>query len=286
MKIIVTGGSGFLGSYIAEEASKKYKVIVIDKKFKFKIKNKKIFYKKLDISDQRRLKKIIKKGDIVFHLAAISDIDQASKSGIETVNANVLNTVKLLEVCKEKKIKKFIFASSIYVHSNLGGLYRVSKKSAELLVEEYANRSNFKFAIIRFGSVYGPRQSIKNNIARMVYFALRKKNLIYSGSKTSCRKFIHVKDVAIMAMQIINKKYNNKVILIEGSKYTKIKNVLNIIKKQLKLFKKIKFENITSNHYSKSPYSYKEMPENKITIKNAISLNDGIKEVIDYEKKK
>ena len=90
----------------------------------------------------------------------------------------------------------------------------------------------------------------------------------------------------MVAMQIINKKYNNKVILIEGSKYTKIKNVLNIIKKQLKLFKKIKFENITSNHYSKSPYSYKEMPENKITIKNAISLNDGIKEVIDYEKKK
>lgn len=285
MRIVITGGCGFLGSYIAEEASKKkHEVIVIDKYIGTKV-NEKIRYFKADISNTKILKKIIKANDIVFHLAGISDIDEASKNGVKTVSHNILSTVKLLEICKEKKIKKFIFSSSIYVHSTIGGFYRVTKKSSELLIEEYAKKNRFKFVILRFGSVYGPRQSIKNNISRIIYNAINRKILIYNGAKKSSRKFIHVKDVAKIAMNVISKKFDNKVILIEGKKTIPLVKVLKIIKEKLKINNKLIFENIKKNHYIKSPYSYFEMKEKKYKFDKFIKLEKGIQEMINYHKK-
>lgn len=286
MKIIITGGCGFLGSHIAEEAiKKKYKVVVIDKVLKNKIQNVNVNYIKANISNERLLKKIIKKDDIVFHLSAISDIDQASLNSVRTVNENILTTVKLLEICRLRKIKKFIFGSSIYVHSSIGGIYRISKKSSELFVEEISKKSGFKFVILRFGSVYGPRQNIKNNISKIMHNAFIKKKLIYSGSRKSIRKFIYVKDIAKLSLKIIDKQYDNKIVLLEGEKKISLVTVLKIIKKKLKLKGKMIFENNKENHYIKNPYSYKEIKEKKIYLKKNIDITQGINELFKYKKK-
>lgn len=287
MRIVITGGCGFLGSHIAEIAAEnRHKVIVIDSLLKFKIKNKNIEYVKKDIGNQNILNKIIKKNDVIYHLASISDIIEASVNGIKTVENNILNTVKLLEVIKSKKIKKLIFASSIYVHSNIGGFYRISKKSSELFTEEYAKKFGFKFTILRFGSVYGPRQNIKNNISNMVFNALNYKKLIYNGDEKSERSFIYVKDMAYAAYEIISKKYDNKVILITGKKKTKVKKVLQIIKNKLKLKCNSIFNKNLSHHYIKNPYSYKELKENKFYLKNYTNLSNGVAKTIEYQTKK
>jgi UDP-glucose 4-epimerase len=286
MRILITGGSGFLGSYIALEAlKKKYRVIILDKKILNKIKNKNIKYIKCDLSSSHKLKKIIKKNDIIYHFAGISDIDYAILNPLNTINTNILGTASLLEICKEKKIKKFIFASSIHVHSDIGSFYRITKKSSELLIEEYAKKFGIKFTILRFGSVYGPRQSINNNISNMVYNALKFKKLIYSGDKASERSFVFVKDVAKAAIKIISKKFNNKVILLIGRKKVKVKKVLNIIKNIQGLKGNFIFKNIQKNHYSKNPYSYKEMKESKFFIQKSTQLEIGITKTIDYIKK-
>lgn len=286
MRILITGGSGFLGSYIALEALKKnYKVIVCDKKISNKIIDKNIKYIKCDLSSSHKIKKIIKKNDIIYHLAGISDIDYAILNPLNTINTNILGTASLLEICKKKKIKKFIFASSIYVHSDIGSFYRITKKTSELLIEEYAKKFGIKFTILRFGSVYGPGQSIKNNISNMVYNALKFKKLIYSGDKASERSFVFVKDVAEAAIKIISKKFDNKVILLIGRKKVKVKKILKIIKSIQSLKGNFIFKNIQKNHYSKSPYSYKEMKENKFYIQKSTQLEIGIAKTIDYIKK-
>ncbi len=283
MRIIITGGSGFLGRYLALEAlKKKYKVIVCDKKISNKIDDKNIKYIRCDLSKNQKLKKIIKKNDIIYHFAGISDIDQAILNPLKTTNINVLGTVSLLEICREKKIKKFIFASTIYVHSDIGSFYRVSKKSAELFIEEYAKKFGIKFTILRFGSVYGPRQDIKNNISNMIYNAIKYKKLIYSGNKNSERSFIYASDVAKASVKIISKKFDNKVILLIGRKKIKVKKVLKIIRSKQNLKGKYIFRNIQKNHYAKNPYSYKEMKENKFFINKGISLEKGITEMINY----
>jgi UDP-glucose 4-epimerase len=284
-RVIITGGCGFLGRYIAEEALRRnFDVVIIDKHNT--IKNNKIKFYKEDISRSNKIYKLIKKNDIVYHFAGISDINEANKDPEKTFEINTLSTIKLLKICKRKKIKKIIFASSIYVHSDIGGIYRITKKSSELFIETYAKQHNFKYTIVRFGSVYGPKQSNKNNITNIVHNALMLKKLIYSGSKNSIRRFVYVTDVAKASVNLVSKKYDNKVILITGKKINSINQVFNIVKKILKINSSPIYKNIKNNHYSKNPYSYKEMKEEKYIFNKFINLEKGIKEVINYEKKK
>jgi len=286
MRIVITGGGGFLGSHLAEEASKKnIQVVVIDNLIKYRIKKKNILYFKFNLFNSNLLRKIIKKDDIVYHFAAISDIDDANLDPEKTFNLNVLCTIKLLKICKEKKIRKFIYASSLYVHTSIGGFYRVSKKSTELFIEEFAKVNNLNFVILRFGSVYGPRQDKNNNITNIVYNTIKYKKVSYSGHKQSQRKFIYVKDVAKALLTISSKKYVNKVYVISGKRNIKLRIVLNIIKKLMKISSLPHFKNIKKNHYIKNPYSYKEMKENSFVINKYTNIKLGIKNVINYEKK-
>ena len=114
MKIVITGGSGFLGSYVADQLTKEgHKVIIYDKK---KSKWTKLKQEMCvgDILNTRLLESVIKGSDVVFHFAALADIDQSLKEPINTVNINILGTVRALELCHKHNIKRFIYASSIY----------------------------------------------------------------------------------------------------------------------------------------------------------------------------
>ena len=140
MKILIIGGSGFLGSYVADELFRKgHKVILFDKK-KSKRANKKIKIIIGDIQNHFILKKAIKGVDVVYNFAAIADIGEALRKPIQTVKTNILGVVNILEICKKYKIKRVVFASSIYVHSQQGGFYRASKQAAELYIEEYSKQ--------------------------------------------------------------------------------------------------------------------------------------------------
>ena len=72
--------------------------------------------------------KAIKGNDLVFNFAGLSDIDDANKDPIGTVKSNILGNTNILESCRKRKVSRFIFASTVYVYSNLGGFYRVSKQ--------------------------------------------------------------------------------------------------------------------------------------------------------------
>ena len=126
MKITVTGGSGFLGSHVADELSKRgHRVKIFDrKKSKWKRSDQKMFTG--DILNYKDLKNAIRGADAVFHFAALADIDEALKKPIETTSINISGTVLALELSHKYKIKRFVHASCIYVNSNVGGFYRCS----------------------------------------------------------------------------------------------------------------------------------------------------------------
>ena len=135
MKVTVLGGSGFLGSHVADELSKRgHKVIIFDKKkSKWIRSDQKMFIG--NILNPNDLENVIKNTDVVFHFAALADLDQALKNPINTVKVNILGTVQVLELCRKHNVKRFIHASTIYVNSTDGGFYRSSKKAAEDYVE-------------------------------------------------------------------------------------------------------------------------------------------------------
>ena len=281
MKVLVIGGSGFLGSRVSDFLTTKgYKVTIFDKKKSLWI-NKNQKFIKGNISDNKSLEKNIKGKDFVYNFAAISDIEEANNHLIKTAYINILCNLKILKICKKNKIKRFIFASTVYAHSKQGGFYRVSKQSAELFTEEFCKKNNLNYTILRYGSIYGPRANKNNGINRIVFNAQNKGQLEYGGSSKAERKFIHIDDASSLSVDILNKKYANSNVLITGNKRYKLKNVLLIIKKKIKLKSKIKFRNLRNQaHYNITPYSYEPSKDKLIKKSKFIKLENYLGEIL------
>ena len=282
MNCLVTGGSGFLGSHVADELLKKgHQVIIFDKqkpKWLSK-KNKKIIIG--DIKNIRSIEKNFKKKiDIVFHFAALADLNQAMSKPHDTVNYNILGTVNLLELCKKYKVKRFVFASSIYVNSKQGGFYRSSKRAAEDYIEEYNQRYNLNFTILRFGSLYGERSDKNNGVRKIIESGIGSNFIKYYGNPRSVRKYIYVKDAARACVEVIKPKYKNKHLTITGKKTISIKNLLKMIINIYGGKRKIKFySKKVLGHYIKSPFSYKFKKGINYITKNQIKFETGLKKV-------
>ena len=182
MNILVTGGSGFLGSHVADQLSNMgHKITIYDKKKSnwLRADQKMIIGNILEYS---KLEKAISKSDIIFHFAAIADIDESLKKPIDSTKINIFGTVLALDLCKKYKIKRFIHASTIYVNSSEGGFYRCSKKAAEEYVEEYSKIYGLKYTVLRFGSLYGERSGNTNGIFNVIYnYLILNNGTVYIG---------------------------------------------------------------------------------------------------------
>lgn len=270
MNILVTGGSGFIGSHVADQLSRRgHKVSIYDKKKSLYLKKNQSFIKG-DILNFKLLEKIVRKNQIVYHFAGISDLNDAIKHPLQSVKLNILATVKLLDLCKKYKIKRFIHASSVYASSKDGGFYRSSKKSGEEYIEEYKNVYNLKFTILRFGSLYGSRSNKNNGLIKILYKALKKKKIVYSGTKNSVREYINVEDAAKACVKILSKKFENKYVILTGNKKIKINYLLNFIKKIVNSKNPIKYlkpQNKFQGHYISNPFTYKNKIGHKLRLR-------------------
>ena len=216
-KILVIGGSGFLGSHIADYLStQNYRVTIFDKvKSKWLKSNQKMIIS--NMRDSRKLEDAIKESDIVYHLAAMSDIGECMENPLMSAEINIIFTLKVLEFCRKYKIKRLIFASTIYIHSSQGGFYRVTKHASENYIEEYYKKYSLNYTILRYGTIYGQRSKVNNNLTKIIEIALNKKVLMYHGGTSRAkRKYINVRDAAELSCKILSKKFANKHVLITG----------------------------------------------------------------------
>ena len=286
MKILIFGGAGFLGTHLAKNLIQQgHKVTIFDKYFKKK-KVKKLKIIEGNILNYKKVKKTIKNQDVVFNFAAISDIEESIKKPLLTAKINILGNMNVASACVESKVKKLIFASTIYVHSSQGGFYRVSKQSSELFLEEYYKRNKLNYTVLRFGTIYGKNSSNKNGLKKIIFTAIKKEKLEYSGSSRARRRYLHVDDAIFACIKTIRKKYDNKNILITGENTVKVKKVLNIVSKKLKLKKKSIFKNLKGlGHYDSNPYTDRAKKEEKFYFNSPKKIENGIDELISHIKK-
>jgi UDP-glucose 4-epimerase len=282
MKILVTGGSGFLGSHVADELTNNgHKVIIYDLlKSKWLKKNQKFI--KGNITDTKKLSRLISGTDIVYNFAALGDLDKARFMPIETVNYNILSLVNMLKLSKKFKIKRFVQASSVYADSEEGGFYGRSKRAAEDYMVEFDKTFTFPYTILRFGSLYGPRADDNNGIKKLIKSAKTKKKIIYRGNKMAVRRYIHVKDAAKLSVQILSSRYKNKILTITGKKSIKVYNLMKFLSNKLKL--KIK-NNLFLNekntaHYKNKPTPLKRKKGTNIFIKKEKNFKESILELL------
>ena len=282
MKITVTGGSGFLGSHVADELSKRgHEVTIFDKKKSKWIRpNQKMYLG--DILSVKDLENVIKGADAVFHFAALADIEEALKKPIETATTNISGTVLALELSSKYKIKRFVHASTIYVNSNEGGFYRCSKKAAEDYVEEYHKIFGVNYTVLRFGSLYGERSDNTNGLTNIINRAIVNGEISYVGSKAFVREYIHVLDAARASADILKNKYKNQHIILTGKEKIKVHDFMKILAKILKVSKKIKFHNKKYiGHYTISPFSYKPKVGKKFTFSTQINFYKGLLKLVN-----
>ena len=195
-KILVIGGSGFLGSHVADTLTNhRHEVYIFDiVKSKYLSSSQKMIVG--DILDKKLIDESISKVEYVYHFAAIADIKEAKDNPIESARFNIIGTLNILDACKEFNIKRIVFSSSIYVYSNHGSFYRTTKQSCELFKENYLEEFNLNYTILRYGSLYGIRANNFNFISNIIKQALLDKEIIRKGDGQEIRDYINVIDAA------------------------------------------------------------------------------------------
>ena len=117
-----------------------------------------------DLLDEPTLFEAVEDCNAVYNFAAIADIDEALNKSVETVRVNILGNAFALEACRIAGVRRYIYASTVYVYSREGGFYRCSKQAAEHYVEEYQRSYGLDYTILRYGSLYGPRSDNRNGL--------------------------------------------------------------------------------------------------------------------------
>jgi len=229
-RILITGALGFIGRGLLDSYSnnKNVQLYAIDKK-KSNLSN----VKKLDLLNKKKLFDYFKnkKIDYIFHLGGTSDIDFSVNNPDFTLKNNVLSLLNLLSLSREKKIKKFIFSSSIYTKGNKGSFYRISKKTCEDILVEYNRLYSLKFSILRYGSIYGNGSPKQNSVHKLAYQIKNGNTITREGTGNEVRRYININDAIKLTKQSLQKQYINCYIDITGSKENKISDMINLIRK-------------------------------------------------------
>lgn len=215
MKAVVTGGAGFIGSHLVEELLLQgAKVHVLDNLVSGQLKNvHPLAVMHIEDIRSQGAKQIIKreKPDVVFHLAAQADVGQSIREPKYDADMNINGTINILEACREASVKKVIFASTSGVYGNLQkdlisekdltmpiSYHGLSKLTAESYIRLFHQLYGLSYTILRYGNVYGPRQSAKGEGGVIAIFLDRIKKgmpLMIHGDGEQTRDFVYVKDI-------------------------------------------------------------------------------------------
>ena len=304
MKIIITGGAGFIASHVADSyIAQCHNVVVIDNLltgFKKNVNPKATFYE-ADIRDYAAMEKIFKKErpEVVNHHAAIAEVVKSLRDPIPTLQVNVLGTTNVLLAFGQYgkgKQKKFIFSSTggaIYGEpkkipadesTDTASLspYGLSKLLGEEIIKFYARQYDFPYLIFRYPNVYGPRQNPKGEAGVIAIFGgLMKsgKQPTIFGDGTKARDYTFVHDIA-RANSIALKKGKGQILNLGWGK---------------RITDQMIFDEIAANlHYSKKPIfaPYRKGEVYQIAIKAdkakkilgwkpSVKLTEGIKRTLD-----
>ncbi len=276
-KVLVTGGSGFLGSHVSDALSARgYDVVILDREHSPYLRPEQTMIVG-DILDTEIVEKAIQGCESVFHFAGIADIAMASDNPLETVKVNIVGTTQVLEAARANAVRRFVLASSVYVYSNQGMFYRSTKQACEQLTQDYQEVFDLPYTILRFGSLYGPRAGSDNAVRRMLQEALRDGVISYQGTGNEVREYIHVHDAAETSCDILSPAYENGIYHLMGHERMRTRDMLSMIKEMLGPDIELRFnEGKKVGHYQQTPYSYAPRTGRRLIRDSYMDLGLGL----------
>lgn len=218
MKVLVTGGAGFIGSYLVEALLRKGdSVSVLDNFSTGRRENLNDFRGKIelfegDVRDVKLLRRVIAGVDVVLHQAALPSVPRSFADPVETSEVNAGGTVKLLEAARREGVKKFVFASSSSIYGEADAPrkdeslppeplspYAASKLSGECYCRIYWKAFGLTTVSLRYFNIFGPRQDPKSEYAavipKFITAVLKKENPVIYGDGRQTRDFTYIDNV-------------------------------------------------------------------------------------------
>lgn len=302
MKVLVTGGAGFIGSHIVDLLKTQgFEVVVIDNlssgNRKFLPSN--IKFHAIDILSPE-MEKIIfqEKPQIIIHQAAQVDVSKSLDDPVQDFKTNALGTAILLQAAYKAGVQKVIFSSSCAVYGDASdsvieetspaqplSFYGLSKYLAERYIQLFNELFGMKYTILRYANVYGPRQNASGEGGVVSIFSLKllkDESIHVFGDGEQTRDFVYVKDIAAANIAAIHKA-DNEIINIGCQSSISVNQLIQAMGKVLK-------KEITPVYYPSRIGDIKHSKLLNDKAKNILgwqpqySLEEGLKETIDFYK--
>lgn len=303
--IVITGGAGFIGSYVVEELLplKPAKIIIIDNLIRGSLENMGAFFnnplvefKEADIRDERLLEECVKGADFVFHMAALR-INACAANPEEGFEVMMKATFRLIELCRKHKIKKVIYSSSASVYGlaphfptpetdhpyDNQTFYGSAKLWGEQLLRSYRFMYGLDYVALRYFNVYGPRMDTDGKYTEVMIKWLdcirdKREPLIY-GDGNDTMDFVHVRDVAKANVAALLSDCSDMVFNVGSGQETSLKELLGLLLEINNSYLQPKFAAANQINPVNRRLADTSKAQNLLNFKSSISLEDGLREL-------
>ena len=304
MKVLITGGAGFIGSNIADLLIENgHKVVIVDNLSSGKKENvnKKAAFYKADICDKKKLAAVFakEKPQAVIHNAAQIDVRKSVSDPSYDARINILGSLNVLSECVKNKTRKIIFASSggtIYGECgskapdeksfpNPLSPYGIAKHSVENYIKFYSLIYGLKYSILRYANIYGIRQDPFGEAGVVAIFAgrmLKGDEVFVFGDGKQTRDYVYVADAANANLKALTKG-DNEIINIGTSKTTSVNELVKIMSKAANYKKAAVHKSKRDGELFKSFLNIKKA-QKVLGWKPKVSIKDGISKTVAYFK--
>lgn len=293
MNVLVTGGSGFIGSHIVDKLLEQgYTVRVFDER---KPLREEVEWFKGNLLNERDILDACKDIEFVFHLAAVADVNIALSHPALCLQVNEIGTMNLLNAASAMEIERAILASTTWVYGKTEGtveentpipppdhIYTKTKIGQEHLFIAWQKHSELPYSILRYDIPYGPRMRANMAIAIFARKAMNNEPITVFGDGNQGRCFIHVEDLAAGSVAALQPSARNQVFNLAGVEFVTINKIVEILQED---FKELKVE-----HAPPRPHDFKGTIINigkarqLLNWKPKIKFREGLRKFITYMK--